>query len=181
MLGGAAALAARIMGVVAFRNTHKSCCGNANCLAVAVAVAAVVVAVAAVAVAVAVAVVTAALKLRSTVLSGTPWFDGNAPTLLILAACERCAAALLLSVSTHSTELNVRLPYLAFNASQTSLLVLPRCDIALARASRITFLPARHRRQEAPLSPPAAGGIGSSLGGVQSVGPAPCAAPTFLF
>lgn len=181
MLGGAAALAARIMGVVAFRNTHKSCCGNANCLAVAVAVAVAAVVVAVAAVAVAVAVVTAALKLRSTVLSGTPWFDGNAPTLLILAACERCAAALLLSVSTHSTELNVRLPYLAFNASQTSLLVLPRCDIALARASRITFLPARHRRQEAPLSPPAAGGIGSSLGGVQSVGPAPCAAPTFLF
>ncbi|WP_407469106.1 hypothetical protein ABFU38_02760 [Xanthomonas campestris pv. raphani] len=159
------------MGVVAFRNTHKSCCGNANCLAVAVAVAAVAV----------VAVVAAALKLRSMVLSGTPWFDGNAPTLLILAACERCAAALLLSVSTHSTELNVRLPYLAFNASQTSLLVLPRCDIALARGSRITFLPARHRRQDAPLSPPAAGGIGSSLGGVQSVGPAPCAGPAFLF
>ncbi|MEA9709884.1 hypothetical protein [Xanthomonas campestris] len=98
------------MGVVAFRNTHKSCCGNANCfVAVAVAVVAVAVAV--------VAVVAAALKLRSMVLSGTPWFDGNAPTLLILAACERCAAALLLSVSTHSTELNVRLPYLAFNAS----------------------------------------------------------------
>ncbi|MFA8618511.1 hypothetical protein QT926_019735 [Xanthomonas campestris pv. campestris] len=177
------------MGVVAFRNTHKSCCGNANChaiaiaiavaVAIAIAIAAVVVAVAAVAVAV--AVVTAALKLRSTVLSGTPWFDGNAPTLLILAACERCAAALLLSVSTHSTELNMRLPYLAFNASRTSLLALPRCDIALARGSRITFLPARHRRQDAPLSPPAAGGIGSSLGGVQSVGPAPCAGPTFLF
>ena len=175
------------MGVVAFRNTHKSCCGNANChaiaiaiaVAIAIAIAAVVVAVAAVAVAV--AVITAALKLRSTVLSGTPWFDGNAPTLLILAACERCAAALLLSVSTHSTELNMRLPYLAFNASRTSLLALPRCDIALARGSRITFLPARHRRQDAPLSPPAAGGIGSSLGGVQSVGPAPCAGPTFLF
>ncbi|MDC8748147.1 hypothetical protein NY751_19165 [Xanthomonas campestris] len=40
------------MGVVAFRNTHESCCGNANCLAVAV-VAVVVVAV----------VVVAALKL----------------------------------------------------------------------------------------------------------------------
>ncbi|MCF8813018.1 hypothetical protein KIP36_06055, partial [Xanthomonas campestris pv. campestris] len=145
------------MGVVAFRNTHKSCCGNANCHAIAIAIAvAIAIAIAAVVVAVAaVAVVTAALKLRSTVLSGTPWFDGNAPTLLILAACERCAAALLLSVSTHSTELNMRLPYLAFNASRTSLLALPRCDIALARGSRITFLPARHRRQAAPLSPPA--------------------------
>ncbi|MCW2003139.1 hypothetical protein FHY30_001894 [Xanthomonas arboricola] len=28
--------AARIMGVVAFRNTHESCCGNANCLVIAV-------------------------------------------------------------------------------------------------------------------------------------------------
>ncbi|WDJ01442.1 hypothetical protein JH314_19295 [Xanthomonas campestris] len=148
------------MGVVAFRNTHESCCGNANCLvAVVVVVAVVAVVVAVVAVAV-VAVVAAALKLRSTVLSGTPWFDGNAPTLLILAACERCAAALLLSVSTHSTELNMRLPCLAFNASQTSLLALPRYDIALARASRITFLPARHRRQDtlSPLLPPVASG-----------------------
>ncbi|WHO93295.1 hypothetical protein [Xanthomonas campestris] len=144
------------MGVVAFRNTHESCCGNANCLVAVVAVVAVVVVVAVVAV----AVVAAALKLRSTVLSGTPWFDGNAPTLLILAACERCAAALLLSVSTHSTELNMRLPCLAFNASQTSLLALPRYDIALARASRITFLPARHRRQDtlSPLLPPVASG-----------------------
>ncbi|MCF8825017.1 hypothetical protein KIP45_02715 [Xanthomonas campestris pv. raphani] len=105
------------MGVVAFRNTHESCCGNANCHAVAVAVVVVAVVVAVVAVVVVAVVAAAALKLRSTVLSGTPWFDGNAPTLLILAACERCAAALLLSVSTHSTELNVRLPYLAFNAS----------------------------------------------------------------
>ncbi|WP_285447889.1 hypothetical protein [Xanthomonas sp. LMC-A-07] len=113
------------MGVVAFRNTHKSCCGNANCLAVAVAVA-----VAVAAVVVAVAVVTAALKLRSTVLSGTPWFDGNAPTLLILAACERCAAALLLSVSTHSTELNMRLPYLALTLPE---LHCWRCHAATSR------------------------------------------------